>query len=141
MPDPEATETEVTFAVTGEDGETVEVTQEEMTAMLGDNINVREVTVAVGETRQLHEFQPNNYHLTMRTDVSGVRDVVQTVGDDHKKAVKKLFLSLLIAKMAGQVASMKRFIHAEQVKDGFDVNSQIDWRRGEKEKILGEGEA
>ena len=134
MPDPEATE--VTYEVT-QDGETVALTEDQLVERLNDVVNVSEVTVSVGETRQLREYQPNSYHVSFKTDVSGIADLVASVGEEGRKAAKKLFLSLLTAKMGGQIASMKRFIHAEQVKDGFDPNI-IDWRKGEKEKVLGD---
>ena len=135
MPDPEETDVEITV-VDGEGAET-KVAEDDITAALNAAINVREVVVAVGETRQLREYQPNSYHLTFKTELSGVADVITSIGDEDKKTVKKMFLSLLTAKMAGQVASMKRFIHAEMIKDGFEPNN-IDWRRGEKEKVLGD---
>jgi len=132
----EETQEETKFGITGADGETVEVSEDDMMIRLNDLVNVKDVTVSVGETRQLREYQPNNYHVSFKTEVGGVAALIASVAEEGRKACKKLFLSLLTAKMAGQVASMKRFIHAEMVKDGFDKNT-IDWRKGEKEKVLG----
>ena len=137
MPDSEAKEAEVTIEMTNDKGEKVELTEEAVEQMLNDAISVKEVTLSVGETRQLHEYQPNNYHLSFRTSIEGVQNVIDMVGEEGTKVVKKLFLSLLMAKLAGQVASMKRFIHAEMLKDGFNPNS-IDWRKGERAKVTGE---
>ncbi len=137
MTDPEVAETEVTIELTKDDGEKVELTEAAVEQMLNDAITVKEVTLSVGETRQLEQFHPNSYHLTFKTDIGGVQKVIDMVGEDARKPVKKMFLSLLMAKLAGQVASIKRFIHAEMVKDGFDPNS-INWRKGGRAKVLGE---
>ena len=138
MTDPkDDVETEVKIEMTDDKGKKVELTEGDIEQMLNDAITVVEIPLSAGEGRQLRQFAPNNYHLTFKTSVEGVQKIIDMVGDDDKKSVKKLFLGLMMAKLAGQAATMKRFIHAQQVQDGFDPDI-IDWRKGEKSKIVGE---
>ena len=125
----------VNFELETPEGETTSRTEDEVTAMLNDEINVVEVTASFGISCQIKEFHPHTKHMSFKNEIR-TSDVASKFKPEERKAINKMSSAMLFAKIAAQGAAAHRAMMTEFIKDGYDPNI-LPWRRGEKEKVMG----
>ena len=133
MPD---SEEKVELEMFMEDGQSKKVSEEELTKMLSDEINVVEVTASFGISCQIKEYHPHTKHMSFKNALR-TQNIAKLFKDDERKQVSKMASGMLFAKIAAQGAAAHRAMMTEFIKDGFDPNI-LPWRTGEREKVMGD---
>lgn len=86
-----------------------------------------EITVTVGETRQKQQFEPYNYHMSMKLDCGDLRGAVISSYEDAPEGkrlaayvrAKKLMYKVIATKYDAHERYQRDLIHAQEEKDGI----------------------
>ena len=111
--------------ITLEDG--TALTEAEFTQRVRDLIITREFTVSVGETRQVRQYEPNNYHMSVKIGIDGLSEFIAQVADQEQRGILTgMALGQLTGRVKGMIGYMKHQLHEEQQADNIP---RIDWRQ------------
>lgn len=93
------------------------------------NLEMRatEMTISVGEKRQVRQYEPNDYHASLKIDISGAWDViferVRQAEPAEMAAVftesKKCFYALMSEQHTRHERWLRASIHEQQLADGI----------------------
>ena len=115
--------TMITFVnVAGED-ETV--TLDDFVKLLRTRMTVREITVSCGETWQKRQFEPKNYHLTMKTDLSALYALIDDVPEEQQVLAQNAFAQAVRERMISNDNFQRSIIRFLAQMDGIDAASKV----------------
>ena len=108
---------------------TKEVTNEQLMFILDLDLNmsVKELTISAGETRQMRQYESNNYHLSMKLDLGDCQNIVleqvKSAKNDDKMTTyfqsKKTLYAVMREKYIRNESYLRNLISAQKIKDGI----------------------
>lgn len=120
----------VMIEVTDSDGVSQPLTEAELQERVWDCMDIVEMTVSIGETRQKRDYNPNQYHLSTKIDVRGIPTLMRSLTGDPViiRNGKRIIMQSFVDRIQKRVAFMKELIWIEQERDKMPL---IDRRKPE----------
>lgn len=108
-----------------------EVTEDQVRDKIKGLIRTQEMTISVGEKRQIRQYEGNDYHESTKLEISGLSPFLDslTVGPQTRRKLSAMALGMLTTRVVQMYNFMKASIHAQQKIDGIP---NIDLRPGEE---------
>jgi hypothetical protein len=114
--------TMITFTnVAGED-ETV--TLDDFVKLLRTHMTVGEITVSCGETWQKRQFEPKNYHLTMKTDLTALYRLIDDVPREQQVLAQNALTQAVRERMISNDKFQRSIIRFLAQMDGIEAASK-----------------
>lgn len=113
------------------------VTEEDIKEHLKGLIRTKEITISCGETRQVRQYEPNNYHESAKISIDGLSEFLDSleVETPVRRRLSALSLGMLTARCTQMYNFMKASIHKQQE---IDCVKNVDRRDGESADEGGE---
>ena len=110
-------------------GETV--TEDEIKQKIKALIQTKEMTISVGEKRQVRQYEGNDYHESTKIGIEGLSPFLDSldVGPKTRRKLSAITLGMLTTRVNQVYNFMKASIHNQQDIDGLKT---IDYRPGEQ---------
>ena len=108
-----------------------EITEEQVQEKVKALIQTKEMTISVGEKRQVRQYEGNDYHESTKLEIGGLTPFLNSLQTDPKtrRRLSAMALGMLTTRVNQMYNFMKASIHAQQEVDGIPT---IDYRQGEK---------
>lgn len=106
-----------------------EITDEDLKLIFDLNLEfqAKELTISAGEKRQAFQFEPNDYHVSMKVDLGNswnvIFDRVKNAKPEDRaseyQACKKIFYKLIAAQHSKNELFLRGLLRAQQAEDGI----------------------
>lgn len=97
------------------------LTLDEFTKHLRTKMVVDEITVSCGETFQKRQFEPKNYHLTMKTDLRALYATIEGVPEEQKVLAHNAFAEAVRQRMVSNDKFQREVIRYLAQMDGISA--------------------
>ena len=106
-----------------------EITEKELMAVFEYDLEMcpKEVSVSAAETRQVRQYESNNYHLSIKLDIGGCHDAIfhqvesAPVGEKVSAYLeaKKLLYTMIREKYSRNENYLRDLIQTQKIEDGI----------------------